>query len=259
MNGTMAPSPAGGSRAAETLRRIAGDVRTIYRRGGRAAVAVPLLTAIAVLPEAAQHVVEIKLGMFDSREAFRALANDPMRWAFGYAKLAGFWIAILGFARFHATGSLRRVPKVPPAMLVRVAIGIALAGGVGAALDRIDMAIGSPAASVVLAILSFAIQTGLFLYIAAALVEDRTMTLRRAFIRCFPAAALLTLYAAIAFVPAQALHMANHRLALGQPIAMVWGLMAFDALWVGLFAALVGTALCVGARAPLTWRGWHDR
>ena len=34
--------------------------------------------------------------------------------------------------------------------------------------------------------------------------------------------------------------------------------MAFDALWVGLFAALVGTALCVGARASLTWRGWHD-
>jgi hypothetical protein len=40
---------------------------------------------------------------------------------------------------------------------------------------------------------------------------------------------------------------------------MVWALMAFDALWVGLFAALVGTALFVGARAPLTWRGWRDR
>jgi hypothetical protein len=257
MNGTMAPSPTAGSRVGNALRRIARDVRAIYRQGGRAAVAVPVLTAIAVLPEAAQHVVEINLGMFDSREAFRALANDPMRWAFGYAKLAGFWIAILGFARLQATGSLRRVPRVPPAMLMRVAIGIALGFAIGATLERMDTAIGSPVISILLAALSFAIQAGLFLYIAAALIEDRAMTLRQSFTRCFPAAVLLILYAAIAFVPAQALHMANHRLALGQPPAMVWALMAFDALWVGLFAALVGTALVVGARAPLTWRGWH--
>jgi hypothetical protein len=30
----------------------------------------------------------------------------------------------------------------------------------------------------------------------------------------------------------------------------------FYALWIGLFAALVGSALFVGYRTGLTWRGW---
>jgi len=239
------------------LRRIVGDIRKIYRRGGRAVIAVPLLTAIAVLPEAAQHIVEIKLGMFDSREAFRALANDPTRWAFGYVKLAGFWIAILGFARFHARGALRQVPLVPPAMLLRVAIGVALGFGAGVGLDRIGAAIGVPAIGTLLTVVSFVFQTGLLLYIVAALIEDRDMTLRRTFTQRFPTAALLTLYMVIAFAPAQLLHMANHRFALGQATPVVWALMTFDALWIGLFAALVGAALFTGARARLTWREWQ--
>ena len=76
-----------------------------------------------------------------------------------------------------------------------------------------------------------------------------------------PAGIFLSVLAATAFGPAQALHMANHKLAMGQPLATVWALMAFDALWVGLFAALVGSAVFVGVKTGLTWRGWtvHPR
>ena len=71
-----------------------------------------------------------------------------------------------------------------------------------------------------------------------------------------PAAVVISLLATLAFAPSQALHMANHKLALGQPLPIVWALMTFDALLVGLFAALVGSALFVGVRTGLTWRGW---
>ncbi|MFN3511007.1 MAG: hypothetical protein ACK4ZA_06600, partial [Tsuneonella troitsensis] len=37
----------------------------------------PVIPLIAVLPEFAQHVAEVRLGMFDSIEQARAIANDP--------------------------------------------------------------------------------------------------------------------------------------------------------------------------------------
>ena len=89
-----------------------------------------------------------------------------------------------------------------------------------------------------------------------ALLEDRSVTAKRAMTSLLPAAILLCVLAAIAFAPSQMLHMANHKLALGKPLPIVWALMIFDALWVGLFAGLVGSALFVGSRTGLTWKGW---
>ena len=87
------------------------------------------------------------------------------------------------------------------------------------------------------------------------------MTPKRAMTSLLPAGIVLSVLAAVAFGPAQALHMANHKLAMGQPLPIVWALMVFDALWVGLFAALVGSALFVGVKTGLTWKGWtvHPR
>lgn len=85
------------------------------------------------------------------------------------------------------------------------------------------------------------------------------MTPRRAMTTLLPAAGVLVLLLVVAFAPAQALHMANHKLALGRPEWVVWLLMTFDALWVGLFAGLVGSAMYVGGRTGLTWRGWTVR
>lgn len=94
------------------------------------------------------------------------------------------------------------------------------------------------------------------MYLVGALLDDRTTSLRRSFGKRLPTALLITLLAALAFVPAQALHMYNHMLALGQPPLIVWALMVFDSLWVGLLTALLGSALFVGYRAGPSWRGW---
>jgi hypothetical protein len=44
------------------------------------------------------------------------------------------------------------------------------------------------------------------------------------------------------------LHGWHHSVALGQPEPIVWALMVWDSLWVGLMAALTGSALFVGYR-----------
>lgn len=227
-----------------------------YRLGGRALLVAPVLVALAVLPEAAQHVAEIQLGMFESTDAFRGLANDPTRWAFGYAKVAGFVLAILAIARFWRVRTVRATFLVPPRDLVRLlfAIGLIMAAELPFKWARGQ---GLPVAlDWSLTTVSIVIQAGLLVYIAGALFGDQTMTLKRAFSRYLPTALMITLALAAAFVPAQALHMANHKIAIGGPDVVVWAVMAFDSLLVGLLASLAGSALFAGYSSGLTWRGW---
>lgn len=246
---------AGGGKPGSALIGTGRRIVATYRLGARTLVAAPLIAAIAILPELVQHVVEIKLGMFASVDAFRALANDPTRWAFGYVKLAGFWLAILATARFWAVeGDAARAVRIGWPATGRLALGIALAvgqslllsaaSGHGALLDG------------VLNTLSLLLQAALFVYLVGALLGDRHATLRWSFTAGWPRALFLTLLLVLTFAPCQLLHMANHKIAIGSPVPVVWGMMLFDGLFVGLFAALVGSAMVVAYRFGPSWRGW---
>jgi hypothetical protein len=227
-----------------------------YRLGGRTFFVAPAIVAIAVLPEFVQHVVEIRLGMFDSIGKARALADDPLRWAFGYAKIAGLVLAMLLTARLWACGgSVRRALLIPPGVLLRTAGALVVTLLIGRGLDySAGLLPRLPGGA--LAIFSAILQAGMTAWTVAQLIEDRAITLRRALTSHLPTAALLFLLFLTAMGPAQLLHLANHRMALGQPAALVWPLMAFDSLLVGLMAALAGAGLTVALRAGPTWRGW---
>ena len=239
------------------MKRFGAAIAETYRLGGRTLVAAPLIVALVVVPEAAQHVAEIKLGMFESREAFRSMADHPTRWAFGYAKVAGVVATMLFTARFWATGSVRKALLMPPNDLPRLVFAIALTFAAGLPFEWAQaQGPGLPmVASVALHVISAIIQAGLVVFVMAALLGDRTVTLRAAFSRRWPTAIVITLLFAIAFVPAQALHMANHALAIGRPEPLVWAVIAFDSLLVGLLSALMGTALYVGFTSGARWPG----
>lgn len=230
-----------------------------YRLGGRTLLAAPAIVAVAVLPEIAQHGAEIHLGMFASKDAFRAAAEDPLRWAFAYPKVAGFTLAILLTARFWALGSVRKAFLIGPATLGRVLFAFALTLAAELPFNWAKEASGSTLLDGALTGGSVLLQAGLLVYLVAALLEDRAVTLRTAFAERWPTALLITLLGALALVPAQMLHQANHLAAMGQPLTVVWALMLFDSLWVGLMAALLGAALFVGFFAGPTWRGWSVR
>ncbi|AQR73724.1 hypothetical protein [Sphingomonas sp. LM7] len=238
---------------------IRGLVRCIYdsyRLGGRTLRVAPAIVAIAVIPEFAQHAAEIGIGMFDSRDAARALADDPLRWGFGYVKLTGFVLAILLTARFWALdGSLRRAFLVPPRTLLRTAAAIAATMLTGAALDHLAGML-PPLPGGALSIVAAILQAGLAAWAIAELTEDRSTSLARLLTTQLPTAFLLLVLFAAAMAPGQLLHKANHLLALGQPDVLVWSLMAFDSLVVGLIAAIVGAALHVTLRAAPSWHGW---
>jgi len=251
---TAGIAPAGRPKSAllGTARRI---LKT-YRLGGRAIVAAPLLVALAIVPELAQHVVEIKLGMFASTDAFRALANDPLRWGFGYAKIAGFWLAILAVARFWAVGcSLSRLVRPGWPMIARLALGLVAIATAAFVTEWLKTQAAPLAPALDLAYT--VVQAILFVYIVGALLGDGRATLRWSATAGIPRAVFMLLLLAVAFGPAQLLHMANHKLAIGAPVPIVWLAMLWDGLFVGLFAALVGSALYVGFHDGPGWRGWE--
>lgn len=250
---TIALRPASG-----LLSAASGSARCLWlsaKLGLGTFAAAPLIVALAVIPEFAQHVAEVKLGMFESKDAFRALANDPTRWAFGYAKIAGLVAAMLLTARFWATGSVPRAVLATPREIARLVAAILLLIGSAEALNWLGERSGSELVTGLLTAIMWISQAVLMVMVAGALLGDgegwrRNLTAR------LPTALLMTAIAAILFVPLQILHSANHDWAFGQPVAIVWALMIFDSLLVGLMATVVGAVLFVAYRAGPSWRGW---
>ena len=229
--------------------RAARAAIELYPRGLKLFWLAPAVLALVVVPEFAQHVVEIRLGMFESEEAFRALSNDPTRWAFGYAKIAGLVLAILASARFwwareagHRWYDVRRIAWG------RLILGFLLFGLVPVAPELAGRWIGEQAVFWVSIALSLALLPMLFLMIAG-LFGDRATRLSSMWRSAWPWLVLTAVLAVSGFVPAAWLHQLNHRWAFGMEPALVWALMGLDSLLVGLLAGLTGTAFYLGYAA----------
>jgi hypothetical protein len=228
-----------------TLLRGLGEV---YRRGLRLPLAAPAIAAIVVLPEAVQHVAEIQLGMFASREAFMAHADSWARMSFGYVKIAGLFLCILASARFVYCGSVRGALLMPGRDLVRTLFALAIGLAASLPAEWAAQTGQPPYVYWPVVTVSWGVSLLLLVYLMGALLGDREMTLRTAFTRgwkVLPPMAILTL---AAFWPASALHTYAHKLALGIDPLLVWTIMAADSLLVGVLAALIGSALAVSYR-----------
>ncbi len=232
--------------------RSLGSLLGDYARAARTVLTMaPWLLLPAILTEAAQHIAEIQLGMFASRDIFVAMANDPTRWAFGYAKIAGLVISFLLVARYVATGSLRRA-LIPSGRALIVVVGLV------ALTTALDMAFQSNAArsiapDLLLQSVNILLQVPLTALLLAALFEDRWADVKAAGWGVAAAIIASGVLPALGFVPMQMLHGLNHEWAMGQPTWIVAALMAFDALLVGAMA------LALGAGAATGWRRFVGR
>lgn len=206
----------------------------------------PVTVALVIVPELLQHVVEISLGMFNSREQGLTVADAPERWAFGYAKIAGLVLAFLATARFWWTrkhgGSWW---DLRPIAWGRLLVGLALFFGVGSAPELLEGRVSQTAYQVIGFAWTIALLPALFLLLSG-LFGDRQIPFAAMLRRSWPWLLLTAVLAVLAFVPAQWLHGMNHRWAMGAHPAIVWSLMIFDSLLVGLLAGLTGTGLYLG-------------
>jgi hypothetical protein len=233
----------------EALKRAGRTALELYPRGFRLFWLAPAVLALVVVPEAVQHVVEIRLGMFESKEAFRALQFDPTRMAVGYVKSAGVFLTILAAARFWWTRSAGGAWYDPRGIAWgRLLVGFLLFGLVPLLPELAAGQIGKQAAFWIGIGLSLVLLPMLFLMIAG-LFGDRDTPVSAMWRRAWPWLILTAALAILAFVPAGWLHRMNHEWALGAPLVLVWALMIFDSLLVGLLAGLTGTAFYLGYAA----------
>lgn len=226
------------------MRQLLDRFGTVLRDGFRIWWLAPLVPALVAAPEAIQHVVEIRIGMFESREAFTLLADDARRMAWGYPKVAGLLLAILAAIRVLGTQDgesawwdLRNVAW--KGLLIAMSlIGLTIVPGL-----LLEPRIGAEAAEWVDVALSIAILPLLYLLVMS-LAGKRDLTLRRAYrLPGWLAALRLLAFMAIVWVPLQYWHELNHTWALGAPDALVWALMTLDVIVVGLLATLAGSAM----------------
>jgi hypothetical protein len=216
-----------------------------YRRGGTMFVVAPLIVALIVVPEALQHVVEILIGLFRSHADAVRLSGDPRRMAFGYVKIAGLVVAMLATARFWHVGSVRRTLLIPPRDVLRLLLWIAGTMLMIEGLMRAGAAVGSAPLALAIDVVSTVLQLIATVMIVAALLGDRAMTVHRAVAISWRVVPVLLVLLVAAFGPSFLLHGLTHKIAIGAAAALVWVVMAIDALIVGLLAALTGSALYV--------------
>lgn len=218
----------------------------LYPRGVSLMWLAPAVLALVVIPEFAQHVAEIRLGMFDSTESFRAHQLDASRMAFGYAKVAGLLAAILAAARYWMVrGSDVRWWDLSSIGWGRVALGFLVFFGIGSLPELLPERLDRMPYQALGWAWMIATLPGLFIMLAG-LSGDRETPLEAMWTKAWPWIVLALLLAALGFGPAAWLHQMNHDWASGAGPVLLWSLMVWDSLLVGLLAALAGTGLGLG-------------
>lgn len=229
-------------------------IRAFFRRiwetlrdGVRLWWLAPIIPLISAIPEFAQHVAEIDMGMFASKEAFNALGNDPQRWAFGYFKIAGLVLAMFAAARFWAVGKRWWDPRTiawKPFL-----IGLGLNAIVTLILLPLDIAQEDNMAYQIASAVITVVTLPLLVLMIGGLLGDREATLAGVYRSGWLKAIMIGLLFFGVMLGLQPLHQLNHTLAFGQPAWMVWALMVWDSVLVGTMAALAGTAFHHGYRS----------
>ncbi len=80
-------------------------IKAVYGRAGRYALLCPLLFLVPVAFEIAQHVIELQLGLYRSREAMIAAEAAPARMVMGHFKVIALFLTGYWAMRFVAFGN----------------------------------------------------------------------------------------------------------------------------------------------------------
>ncbi|PEQ11564.1 hypothetical protein B2G71_15650 [Novosphingobium sp. PC22D] len=202
----------------------------------------PLIPLVAVLTEFAQHVAEVRIGLFVDSDSFNRLSRDATRLAWGDLKITGLMIATFLAARCWVNRRDRR----PWWSMASIAWRPLLVGFVLMTLASVPLTPGfglPPGLVLVLSLAVIVLTLPLMVLAMAGLLGDREMSLARVYRGGWGRGLRIIALTAVGFVPLQLLHLGNHVLAIGQGEAVVWAIMVWDSLVVGLIAMFMGTAM----------------
>ncbi|WP_426258211.1 hypothetical protein [Sphingomonas sp. DC1600-2] len=219
-----------------------------YRGSIAFMIACPLLTMVPVVFEILQHVVEVKIGLYASVAAAKALEHDPWRMGFGLLKVAALTVPTYWIVRFLAWRDPARAarPEMPAVRLFAVVLVVQL---VSAALQLFVLPRDGWALLVefiVLQVLAVLLHPW---FVAAALGNPAIGPQRSVAIM-----ARQTLWSfvfmLVAILPLMIPHYVLGALAILGPKPLLWPVLVLDSLLVGwLSAVIVASGFTVAMRA----------
>ena len=210
--------------------------------------ALPLLAFVPVVFELLQHLVEVRIGMYESIDAAKALEHHPARMALGLVKIIGITLPVYWTARFLATSDRSFAARVDPK-----AVGLfGLVLLFQTAMAAIQLFLLPQTGTIVLISFAAGLPIGALLaawYAAAPLGNDRMGPIGSA--RVMAPLVISTMFLSIvAMFPLMVVHYGFAALALLGPKAALWPSLIVDSLLVGWLASvLAATTYVVAARA----------
>ena len=217
----------------------------VYREAGRFALACPLLFLVPVAAEGLQHVAEHAIGFYAGRAQAHAVADSPVRMAFGTVKIVALFLTGYWVVRWIEWGDAARVARAEPAarrtflpfLLFELLFGLPQIWG-GTALAAMHV---TPPGWVLPSIAVAALLVDMLTmdWRAAAPVGDGGSGPFRSTARIAPVLPWAVAFEIVAVLPAMAVHYALGYGAMAAPGPAKVALLAADTLFVGYLGAVV--------------------
>ena len=233
------------------IRRFFADLAGTYLDSVRAMKALPWLFAAIVLWEFAQHVVEVRIGMFASKDAARAVGDHGARMAFGWIKMISIYVGMFFVIRHFAgqrdgrrldpngQAAKRFAPYLVYSLIAFAAIFYARQLVAEPQVDTLRTSVG---------LAQMLIEPLIMIWVVAAATDGRIGgpigSIRQTGLLYLLALPLFLLIRA----PVSLLHAALNDWAMGTEGAQLWSLLAIDSLVVGVIVAIVPAAMVRVAR-----------
>lgn len=224
------------------LRRFFSDLLGAHLDGVRAALGLPLLFVVLIGWEFAQHVIEVRIGFFDSREAAKAVANDPSRMVLAWIKMISVYVGGFFVIRYLAARNGNTTLAPVGTTLRRYAPYIVYSLMLFALVFYASSLVPKPSVFSFRAVLGLgqvAVEPLLMLWIVAAATDGAV----RDPLRSARLTGWLYLWALALFfigrIPVNAAHQLLNRYARGQPDFILWPMLIVDAVVVGLIIAVI--------------------
>jgi hypothetical protein len=236
------------------------DDKEVYAGAWRYALACPLLFAVPVVVEFIQHVIEIRIGMYDSIAAAQAVEADGARLGWGVVKtlsltLAGYWVARFLLLPGGAAVA-RRLDPLAARLYFRVMLwGLAqtaLSLWGGDAMGSAGLGAYAMGAGIALAVTSLLLNIMLAPWMVGAALGNSGP----GFLRSIRLVGLDVWWGfgltVLAILPPMVLHYGLALMAIGAAPAAAWAIMAVDALLVGYLAAILAAINVAIARRAVS-------
>jgi hypothetical protein len=218
----------------------------VYAGAWRYALACPLLFAVPVVVEFIQHVIEMRIGMYDSIAAAQAVEADGARLGWGVVKtlslgLAGYWVA--RFLLLRGAADARRLDPVALRLFAWVLLfGLALTVLTlwgGDAMRLAGLGAHTMPAGVAVGLFGFILSILVAPWKVGAALGNAEMGFVRAIGLVGWGIWWGIIFTLLAVLPPMILHYVFAFLAIGAAPGAAWAILAVDALLVGYLAAIL--------------------